>query len=463
MRISMGRVLGGLAAAMGLMAPVLAGTALLAAVLTTASTARAESGVLNLHIEVAGGVPIVGDMVQADAMGVAEVPPLVLGTVGVDWQFAVPVALDVIAGGGYVFSGFPDTTDSGVPYGTAAIGARFRFLDNREGYANEPTGDLDGNGWIAAHVGWHHYDGHQFGIDLGGGYEWSVLAPLQAGLFARGALLIGGDRDQVDVLIYGGLNVSIELIAGAEALDTDGDGLSDERELAEHGTDPTNPDTDGDGLNDGLEVHTETNPTNPDTDGDGASDGAEDANQNGVPEMSECDPRKADTDEGGVPDGYEMEHSMNCRDPADDDSDRDGVPEHIDECPNTPEGEEVDARGCIIMQAQITLDGIQFAFDSADILPASEPTLRRGLQILLDNPDVRVEIAGHTDNVGGNAYNQRLSRARATSVRDWLVQNGIDTGRMTVRGYGSSEAVAPNETEEGRAQNRRIEFRQLGE
>jgi OOP family OmpA-OmpF porin len=152
---------------------------------------------------------------------------------------------------------------------------------------------------------------------------------------------------------------------------------------------------------------------------------------------------------------------MNPRDPADDDSDRDRVLEDRDRCPNTPEGEEVDENGCIIMRARITLDGIQFAFDSADILPESEPTLRRGLQILLDNPEVRVEVGGHTDNQGQRAYNMRLSRERAESVKRWLVEHGIDAGRLRTRGYGPDRAVGDNATPEGQAQNRRIEFVQI--
>jgi outer membrane protein OmpA-like peptidoglycan-associated protein len=431
------------------------------------SLAHAESGVLNLHIDLGAGIPFLGDQLVDDGMGNYTIEPMFVGTVGVDWQLAVPFALELIAGGGYGLGGFVDETtgvrDEGSPYGTAALGGRFRFLDNREGYANETGGDYDGNGWVSAHLGWHFFDGHEFGIDLGGGYEWSVIDPVQLGLFVRGALLLVGDNPKVDAIVYGGVNASFELIGGAEALDSDGDGLSDERELAEHHTDPQNPDTDGDQLGDGLEVDTETNPTLPDTDGDGAQDGVEDANRDGVPDPSECDPRLADTDGGGVPDGFEMQNGTNCRDRSDDDQDGDGVPNHLDRCPNTPRGEEVDQNGCIVMRAQIVLDGITFAFDSAEILPESENTLNRGLQILLDNPEARVEIGGHTDNVGGAAYNNRLSRQRADSVRSWLVEHGIEANRLTVRGYGMAQPRASNDTEEGRAQNRRIEFRSLNQ
>ncbi|MEM9374297.1 MAG: OmpA family protein [Planctomycetota bacterium] len=418
---------------------------------------------LNLHIELTAGVPVAGDILEENAMGESELPPGFGGALGIDWQFSVPWALELIGGAEYYLESFPDSDDSGEIHGWVGVGPRYRFIDNQEGYANEEGGDIDGTAWAALHVGYHNFDGNQLGFDIGGGYEWSVVRPLQIGLWIRGTLLVLGDRDELDVLVTGGVNFSLELVGGAEALDSDGDGLSDEREIAEHGTDPRNPDTDGDGLNDGLEVRTDTDPTNPDTDGDEARDGDEDQNRDGVPDDNEADPRNPDTDGGGVPDGFELTHNMNVRDPADDDSDRDGVYEHIDRCPNTPEGEEVDATGCIVMRAQITLDGIQFAFDSAEILPASERTLRRGLQILLDNPDVRVEVGGHTDNVGNRSYNMRLSRQRAESVRRWLTENGIERNRMTVRGYGPTRPVASNDTEQGQAQNRRIEFTRIDE
>ncbi len=431
--------------------------------------ARADSGRLNLHLDAGFAAAVAGDLLpEAGDDGRVQLPLGATGILGVDWQLAPPFALELLVGGGYFFEPFPDVSDeeSGTPYFTAAVGPRFRFMDNQEGYADEPGGDMAGNFWVSGHLGYHMFDGSQFGVDLGAGYEWSVLAPLSVGLFLRGALLIGNENDnrsKMDAVVYGGVSFSLEVIGGVEGLDTDGDGLADERELALHMTDPNDPDTDGDGLNDGLEVRTETDPRSSDTDADGLTDGQEDANLSGGLDAGESDPRVADTDQGGVPDGWEVEHSRNVRDPADDDSDRDGVLEHVDRCPNTPEGEEVDANGCIIMRAQITLDGIQFGFDSAEILPASERTLQRGLQILRDNPDVRVEIAGHTDNVGNAAYNRRLSRQRADAVKQWLVDHGVEASRMTTRGYGSTQPVASNDDEQGQAQNRRIEFRRLDE
>ncbi|MCS6799747.1 MAG: OmpA family protein [Myxococcota bacterium] len=425
--------------------------------------ARAESAAWNLHVDLALGVPLAGDMVPEPdpATGSSEVPIAGFGAVALDWQFSPPFALELLGGGGYVFGTFPDASGSGTPYATGALGVRYRLLDNQEGYADEEGGDYEGNAWTSAHLGWHLFDGHQFGIDFGAGYEASVAHPIQVGLFVRGALLFGGEREKLDALIYGGVEASLELAGRVEAVDTDGDGLPDEREVNRYQTDPRNPDTDADGISDGLEVRTETDPRRPDTDGDGVTDGVEDTNRDGGMQAGETDPRRADTDGGGVPDGWEAQNGRNGRDPADDDSDRDRVLEHLDRCPDTPQGTEVDANGCAILRPRLVLDGITFEFDSAVIRPESEATLQRALQILRDNPDVRVEIGGHTDNQGNPGYNRRLSEARAQSVRDWLVRHGIEAARLTVRGYGHTQPVASNDTEEGRAQNRRIEFRRL--
>lgn len=143
------------------------------------------------------------------------------------------------------------------------------------------------------------------------------------------------------------------------------------------------------------------------------------------------------------------------------DEDGDGVNDDLDMCPGTPPGADVDGRGCVLLPPALVLEGIEFRYDSAEILPTSEPSLLRAAQALLDNPDVRVEIGGHTDDIGGRAYNDDLSLQRATSVRDWLTGRGIDARRLEVRGYGSAQPRVENVDEASRARNRRIEFRQL--
>ncbi|WP_111411766.1 OmpA family protein [Billgrantia lactosivorans] len=107
----------------------------------------------------------------------------------------------------------------------------------------------------------------------------------------------------------------------------------------------------------------------------------------------------------------------------------------------------------------VTLDSeVTFAFDSAEIRPGAHQTLDEVATTLRDNPDLRVRIEGHTDSVGSAEYNQDLSQRRADSVRDFLVSRGIEENRMTTRGFGEEQPVATNETDEGRAQNRRVEI-----
>lgn len=107
----------------------------------------------------------------------------------------------------------------------------------------------------------------------------------------------------------------------------------------------------------------------------------------------------------------------------------------------------------------VTLDSeVTFAFDSDEIRPGAHHTLDGVATTLRDNPDLRVRIEGHTDSVGSAQYNEGLSQRRADSVRDFLGSRGIADQRMTTRGYGENRPVATNETDEGRAQNRRVEI-----
>jgi outer membrane protein OmpA-like peptidoglycan-associated protein len=112
----------------------------------------------------------------------------------------------------------------------------------------------------------------------------------------------------------------------------------------------------------------------------------------------------------------------------------------------------------------ITLRGIYFNTAKATIKPESRPALEDASKILKDNPDIRVEIQGHTDSQGSDAYNLTLSDQRAYSVVNYLIQNfGIDAKRLVAKGYGEARPVADNGTAEGRALNRRVEFVILGQ
>ena len=144
------------------------------------------------------------------------------------------------------------------------------------------------------------------------------------------------------------------------------------------------------------------------------------------------------------------------------DSDNDGVPDCRDKCPNTPPGFKVDAEGCIVeKQTVIMLNRVLFTLNSADLKPEAAQQLDQVVAGLKSQPTVTLEVGGHTCNIGTESYNLGLSRRRASAVRDYLTAHGIDGSRLTAEGYGEYSPIASNETEEGRQQNRRVEFRIL--
>lgn len=147
------------------------------------------------------------------------------------------------------------------------------------------------------------------------------------------------------------------------------------------------------------------------------------------------------------------------------DSDNDGVIDEKDECPGTPSGTKVDATGCSVNVKAVTdnwvLTGVQFETGSDKIKPTSYGVLDEAAGILKARSKVRVEIQGHTDNVGSAAANQTLSDRRAMSVKNYLTGMGVSAGQLETRGLGAVKPVADNGTAEGRAKNRRIEFKVL--
>ena len=135
------------------------------------------------------------------------------------------------------------------------------------------------------------------------------------------------------------------------------------------------------------------------------------------------------------------------------DSDGDGVADDLDQCPNTPMGATVDARGCWTFEARLLFD-----FNSAEIKPEAYPMLDEASDILKKNPELNVQIDGHTDNVGPAAYNMKLSERRAQATMDYFIRRGIDARRLMIKGFGFTKPAASNDTEEGRAKNRRVEL-----
>ena len=136
------------------------------------------------------------------------------------------------------------------------------------------------------------------------------------------------------------------------------------------------------------------------------------------------------------------------------DSDEDGVFDSLDKCPGTPKGYKVDAAGC---PKSVTLH-INFAFNSSVIPESAGADVDGIVRFMNENPASSITIVGHTDIIGRDSYNQPLSEARAKALADKLAANGIDAGRISTDGKGSKEPIASNKTDEGRAQNRRIEI-----
>jgi OOP family OmpA-OmpF porin len=136
------------------------------------------------------------------------------------------------------------------------------------------------------------------------------------------------------------------------------------------------------------------------------------------------------------------------------DSDGDGVPDSADRCPGTPAGIVVDEKGC--PREPVILRGVEFATASATLTEGSRPILDGVADDLKIHPLVRVELQGHTDSRGADAYNLDLSQRRADSVREYLINRGVNASRLEAKGYGETQPIADNATKAGQAENRRV-------
>lgn len=143
--------------------------------------------------------------------------------------------------------------------------------------------------------------------------------------------------------------------------------------------------------------------------------------------------------------------------PPNPDLDGDGVLNERDKCPNTRPGAVVDLDGCEV-EAVIELDGVHFDFDKATLRPEAKTVLDEAAALLSTTERVIVEVAGHTDSKGSEEYNLGLSNRRAAAVKDYLAAQGVKATRLTAMGYGESRPVASNDTDAGRAENRRVEL-----
>jgi len=157
---------------------------------------------------------------------------------------------------------------------------------------------------------------------------------------------------------------------------------------------------------------------------------------------------------------------------GDGDEDGDGVLDSLDKCPGTPKGVQVDANGCpppvpvveevvVVKEETIVIRDVHFQFDSAKLTAADKEKLNTiATRLKQEAASAQLTVTGHTDSVGSDAYNQKLSDRRAHSVVKYLVESGIPQGSfVSVTGAGESQPVADNKTADGRAHNRRTEIK----
>ncbi len=139
--------------------------------------------------------------------------------------------------------------------------------------------------------------------------------------------------------------------------------------------------------------------------------------------------------------------------PVDGDDDKDGVLNSIDKCPKTPAGHKVDSDGCSkLVNLHINFDTASYKVENA-----SMPKVKEFADFLKDMPNYDAKIVGHTDSVGSDSANQKLSENRANAVKTLIVKEGINAARITTAGKGEKAPIATNATAEGKAENRRIE------
>ena len=224
---------------------------------------------------------------------------------------------------------------------------------------------------------------------------------------------------------------------GCPDIDTDGDGIKDADDECPYLAGPKEfngcPDSDGDGVRD-------LNDECPNIAGPIEFNGCPDSDNDSIPDqLDKCPMIKGLAQFDGCPD-----------------TDGDGIQDSEDECPEEPGAAE--NNGCPVYEKVEFATNISFQSGKAILTQESYPYLDQLVQLLNDNPNCWVKLDGHTDSTGSDAVNNKLSQKRVDSIRDYLIEKGINPNRIVAKGHGSSKPIAPNDTAEGRALNRRVEI-----
>ena len=343
----------------------------------------------------------------------------------------------------------------------------------------------DGNGNALPNYAAANYTSYMLALNGDAGVK--VMASKNMS-FDASAGIVFGKKDYLDDITSGSnkdmfftVTAGVSWYFGREK-DSDGDGVPDSKDQC-----PDTPprvkvdelgcplDADGDGVPDYKDKCPDTkqgwkvdeNGCAVDSDNDGVPDKLDKCpdtpkgmkvNESGCP----------DSDKDGIYDDMDKCPGTPAGAPVDakgcpKDTDGDGVPDYKDKCPNTPAGTQVDLTGCAkvdTVRKEITLSGdTNFEFNKAALLSSAYPTLDQLAKSMKDNPETRWKIEGYTDSKGSDSYNMKLSRERAQSVVDYLINKGIERSRLEVVPFGESQPVASNDTQEGRAMNRRVEIK----
>ena len=319
-------------------------------------------------------------------------------------------------------------------------------------------------------------------LEVGGGYTW--IDEIGAGTVNAGLGLNLWFTDNIGLTLQTGYKHAFEdygvthwqHLAGISVkfggTDTDGDGIYDKDDACPEvaGLEAFNgcPDADGDGIEDSKDDcpnaagSKEMNGC-PDADGDGVAD-KDDAcpNEAGLAALAGC----PDADGDGVAD--KDDECPNEAGPAENkgcpwaDKDGDGVLDKDDQCPDV--AGTVANMGCPEVTEEVQKELNEYAktilFDTgkSSLNPASTKVFVDIIRILNEYPNAKFSVEGHTDSVGSEKLNQKLSEERANSVRDFLIEEGIDSSKLTAIGYGESKPIASNKTRSGRTENRRTEI-----